>query len=173
MSVTKQSFMREFESPTPFYRTMPFWVWNSDFSKDEIRAQLLELKEHGFGGAFVHPRPGLISEYMSQEWFSEWDCALQTAKELDLTLGLYDENSYPSGFGGGHVPAMCPQCLSQSIGFKRVNIAEAKARHSRMLDRPMKIFAFQSEKGSIIKDVTLLPANEWGRYSHEFLIITC
>ena len=108
---------------------------------------------------------------MSQEWFSEWDCALQTAKELDLTLGLYDENSYPSGFGGGHVPAMCPQCLSQSIGFKRVNIAEAKARHSRMLDRPMKIFAFQSEKGSIIKDVTLLPANEWGRYSHEFLII--
>jgi hypothetical protein len=67
-----------------------------------------EFKKAGIGGVFVHPRPGLLTEYLSVEWFDLFDYTVQKGKELDMKVWIYDENSYPSGFAGGHVPAEMP-----------------------------------------------------------------
>lgn len=92
--------LQGFVHPPATHRPAPLWVWNDDMTRETIDYQLSQLASHGFGGAFVHPRPGLVTEYLSEEWFSLWGNALKKAKELGLQLSIYDENSYPSGFAG-------------------------------------------------------------------------
>ena len=59
----------QFANPGKEYRAAPLWVWNTDVTTEDIDRTLTEMKEQGFGGAFVHPRPGLETEYLSDEWF--------------------------------------------------------------------------------------------------------
>jgi hypothetical protein len=103
-----KELMKEFANPSSKYRPSPLWVWNDMMTKEQIDFQLVELASHGFGGAFVHPRPGMVTEYMSEEWFELWSYALKKAQELNIALNIYDENSYPSGFAGGSVPGNHP-----------------------------------------------------------------
>ena len=77
-----------------------------------------QFKNAGIGGVFVHPRPGLITEYLSDEWFELFDYTVQKGKELGMNVWIYDENSYPSGFAGGHVPAEMPESWNQGTGLK-------------------------------------------------------
>lgn len=107
----------EFVNPSKTYRSAPLWVWNSEVTKNEIDRMLGELKDAGFGGAFVHPRPGLITEYLSNEWFDLYTYSVEKGKQLGLDIWIYDENSYPSGFAGGHVPAQMPESYNQGQGL--------------------------------------------------------
>ena len=108
-----QVLQKQFANPSSEFRSAPLWVWNTDVTTEDIDRMLAELKEQGFGGAFVHPRPGLETEYLSQEWFDLWNYSLQKGKELGLDIWIYDENSYPSGFAGGHVPDQMPESYNQ------------------------------------------------------------
>ena len=64
-------------------------------TREEIKRQLEDFKARGIGGAFIHPRPGLITPYLTEEWFSLCAYAVETGKGLGLKIWLYDENSYP------------------------------------------------------------------------------
>ncbi|MGN0233246.1 MAG: glycosyl hydrolase [Bacteroidaceae bacterium] len=103
----------EFRNPSSEFRPAPLWVWNTEVTTGDIDRMLLQLKEQGFGGALVHPRPGLVTEYLSPEWFRLWRYALDKGKEMGLLINIYDENSYPSGFAGGHVPDEMPESYNQ------------------------------------------------------------
>lgn len=74
---------------------------------------MYDFKKNAFGGVFVHPRPGLITGYLSKEWFDLFDYTIKKGKELGLDVWIYDENSYPSGFAGGHVPDQMPESYNQ------------------------------------------------------------
>ena len=115
----------EFQNPSADYRPAPLWVWNTDVSEADIDRMLLELKAQGFGGALVHPRPGLVTEYLSDEWFSLWKYALEKGRQLGMQINIYDENSYPTGFAGGHVPDEMPESYNQGQALvgKRTNLA--------------------------------------------------
>lgn len=107
-----------FKYPPSEYSTVPFWVWNDKVTKEKIDRQLAMFKEQGIYQVFIHPRPGLITEYLSEEWFKLWQYALNKAKDLEMNLWLYDENSFPSGFAGGHVPARMPPGADPVAGLK-------------------------------------------------------
>ncbi len=107
-----------FKNPPVDYRSAPLWVWNNDITEEEIDQQLIELKAGGMGGVFIHPRPGLITPYLSERWFSLCRYAVDKAKESGMKVWLYDENSYPSGFAGGHVPAEMPESYNQGQGLE-------------------------------------------------------
>jgi len=106
-----------FEDPPPEYRSAPLWDWNDRISEEGIDFQMEEFKKAGIGGVFVHPRPGLITEYLSDEWFRLFDHAVQKGRELGMKVWIYDENSYPSGFAGGHVPAEMPDAYKHGTGL--------------------------------------------------------
>ncbi len=106
-----------FMTPPNQYRSAPLWVWNDDVTEDQIDQQLNDFKAGGMGGVFIHPRPGLITSYLSEEWFSLCKHTVEKAKELEMDVWLYDENSYPSGFAGGHVPAEMPESYNQGQGL--------------------------------------------------------
>ena len=109
------NFEEDFVNPPNTYRSMPLWVWNGDMSEGRITEMLEQYVRQGMGGVFVHPRPGLITEYLSERWFELWGYALSECKRLGLKCNVYDENSYPSGFAGGHVSAQLPHGTGQHI----------------------------------------------------------
>lgn len=106
---------KAFSDPPPEFRPAPLWVWNEDMTSEKIRTQLLDLKEKGFGGVFVHPRPGLITPYLSEEWLSLFKETVSLGRELKMKIWIYDENSYPSGFAGGLVPAARPEFVLSGL----------------------------------------------------------
>jgi len=117
--INRFSQLRElFADPPADYRSAPLWDWNHRITKEGIDLHMQKFKEAGIGGVFVHPRPGLITEYLSEEWFDLFDYTVQKGKELGLNVWIYDENSYPSGFAGGHVPAEMPESWNQGTGLK-------------------------------------------------------
>ncbi|HEY3442091.1 MAG TPA: glycosyl hydrolase [Paludibaculum sp.] len=104
-----------FIDPPAEYRSMPLWVWNDEMEPKRMAQMLAQYKQQGMGGAFVHPRPGLITEYLGKDWFQLWRQALTLGKQQGLLVNIYDENSYPSGFAGGHVPSLAPDTASQFV----------------------------------------------------------
>lgn len=135
------------KDPDKSFRSAPLWVWNTDVTTEDIDRMLGELKEQGFGGAFVHPRPGLITEYLSDEWFRLFKYSVEKGKELGLDIWIYDENSYPSGFAGGHVPAEMPEsyCLGQGLAFAKAEILPDNAKD---------YFFCLKKEGETFKDIT-------------------
>ncbi len=103
--------------PPASYRPAPLWDWNDLITQEEIQFQMKKFKEGGIGGVFVHPRPGLVTEYLSKDWNELFDYTVQIAKDLGMEVWIYDENSYPSGFAGGHVQARFPESYNQGTGL--------------------------------------------------------
>lgn len=67
---------------------------------ERIDEAMADLKDKGFGGVFVHPRPGMVTQYLDDNWFSLFRHTMEKGRELDMNVWIYDENSYPSGFCG-------------------------------------------------------------------------
>ncbi len=87
-------------------------------TEEQIRGTLRDLAGQKVMQAFVHPRPGLMTPYLSDEWFRLWKIALDEAEKLDMNIWIYDENSYPSGFAGGHVPEVMPESRGRGLVFR-------------------------------------------------------
>jgi hypothetical protein len=102
-----------FADPPNEFRPWPLFVLNDEYLPGSGERRLTELLENlarvGYGGVFLHPRPGLITEYLSPRWFEIIRHCLAECRRLGMVPALYDEHSYPSGFAGGHVPALAPQ----------------------------------------------------------------
>ena len=117
MSIPK--YLTEFSNPPNEFRPWPFFVLNDEYLPGSGEARISELLESlarvGYGGVFLHPRPGLITEYLSPRWFEIIRFCIAECRRLGLKPALYDENSYPSGFAGGHVPALAPQTTVRYI----------------------------------------------------------
>ncbi|RLF06222.1 MAG: hypothetical protein DRK00_02265 [Thermoprotei archaeon] len=104
-----------FIKPPNEFRGMPFWSINDVLDPNEVRAQLRRMVDAGFGGAFFHAREGLATPFLGEDWFKAFEAALEEAKRLRAYLWLYDELRWPSGFGGGIVPARGPDRRAKAI----------------------------------------------------------
>jgi len=101
------------------YRAIPFWSWNDKLEKEELVNQVKWMKENGFGGYFMHARSGLITEYLSDEWFDCIKACVDAGDECEIESWAYDENGWPSGFVGGKLleePNNCNKYLTYNKG---------------------------------------------------------
>jgi len=67
----------QFKDPSKEYTTAPFFVWNADITAEEIDKDLVSFKNAGSSQVFIHPRPGLITEYLSDKWFELYKHAVE------------------------------------------------------------------------------------------------
>jgi hypothetical protein len=114
-----------FANPPREYATAPLWVWNDLLTEQQIRDTLRDLAGQQVKQAFVHPRPGLMTPYLSDDWFRLWKVALDEAARLDMNIWIYDENSYPSGFAGGWVPEVMPESRGMGLVIRDSKTAPA------------------------------------------------
>ena len=97
------SWMGEFREPSAALRGKPFWSWNGDLDAAELLRQIDILEEMGMGGAFMHSRTGLKTEYLGSEWFDLINACAEKCDVKGLEGWLYDEDRWPSGTAGGIV----------------------------------------------------------------------
>ncbi len=95
----------KFKNPPKEYRTAPFWSWNDELAEEELRRQIREMKEQGFGGFFMHSREGLRTPYLTDTWFERVSAAAAEAENQGMDAWMYDEDRWPSGCAGGIVTA--------------------------------------------------------------------
>lgn len=95
----------DFKNVDKKYRPVPFWSWNEKLSTDESLRQTKMMDEAGMGGYFMHARGGLMTEYMGDEWFENIGACIDECNKRGMHAWAYDENGWPSGFGGGKVNA--------------------------------------------------------------------
>lgn len=143
---TYEEVLNAFANPPAEFRSAPLWVWNDRVTKEQIETQIADFKAQGIGGVFIHPRPGLITPYLSEEWLSLCQHAVDEGKRLGMKVWVYDENSYPSGFAGGHVPAQMPD--SVGLGLRMSRAAELPASYPE----PPLLVLRQTESG--FEDIT-------------------
>jgi hypothetical protein len=129
----------KFAAPPAEYRTKPFFVWNGEVTEASIDRQVTEFHKQGVGGFFIHPRPGLITPYMSDRWYELVRYTMEKAKKLGMEAWLYDENSYPSGFAGGHVAAEMPESYNEGQGLvlRKFTVLEPEAAKCKVLLKKM------------------------------------
>ncbi len=157
-----EALRKEFAEPAKEYGTAPLYVWNTTITRELIDRTMTDLKDKGFGGVFVHPRPGLVTEYISDEWYDLFRYTLDKGKQLGMNTWIYDENSYPSGFAGGHVPAQMPESYNQGQGLQ-LNKLEA------LPDTASRYFICMKEEGGKFTDITTNVQAEAGKKGNYYL----
>ncbi len=108
-----------FPKPPAEYSTLPFFVWHGEVTEAEIDRVLNDYTAQGIRGFYIHPRPGMITPYLTGRWFQLIRYTVDQAKQRGMVAWLYDEDSYPSGFAGGNVPAQFPESYNQGQGLVR------------------------------------------------------
>ncbi len=104
-------------------RPIPFWSWNDQLDVEELRIQVRAMHAAGFGGFFMHARAGLRTEYLSPAWLACIEACLEEAEKCGMDAWLYDENGYPSGFGGGLVNGLGSDFQQKILRFERGCVA--------------------------------------------------
>ncbi len=152
----------EFKTPSAEYTTAPFFVWNYKITKEEIDNFMNDFNEQGIRQVFVHPRPGMITEYLSDEWFDLFRHTVEKGKELGMKVWIYDENSYPSGFAGGHVPDQMPESFNQGQGLRLTKV-------ETLPDTADRYFLCLKEDNGSYLDITSALDTEKGKTGNYFL----
>ncbi len=146
-----------FAKPPVEYSTSPFFVWNGDMTRADIDLFLNSYHSQNVRSIFIHPRPGMITSYLSDQWFSLLRYTVDQAAKLGMEVWLYDENSYPSGFAGGNVPAQMPESYNQGQGLLPHRVTELAAGDAAKYKFILK------QEGGAFRDVSATAANEIGK----------
>jgi alpha-L-rhamnosidase len=152
----------QFSEPPREYTTAPFFVWNAEITKEEIDKDLISFKNAGSSQVIIHPRPGLITEYLSEKWFELYLHAIEKGKELGMDIWIYDENSYPSGFAGGHVPDEMPESFNKGQGL-------IMTKSETLPDTSNKYYLCLKEEDGVCQDITASISDEKGKKGIYFL----
>lgn len=103
---------------------VPFVVLNHCLEPDALRSWIVEIAEGGVDGICLHPRLGLMTPYLSESWFAAIDACLDAAREMGITVWLYDEFPYPSGAAGGRVLSEHPELIEQHLEVFRIPFSD-------------------------------------------------
>jgi len=112
-----------FLNPTCEYRGTPFWAWNCELDKEDLLWQLDVMKKMGLGGAHMHVRTGMATEYLSDEHMDMIKACVEKCRKEDMLAWLYDEDRWPSGAAGGLV-TKDPQYRARFLLFTADPVAE-------------------------------------------------
>lgn len=108
------------------FRAAIFWSFNDDLDTSRLIRQMDALIAAGINPGFIHTRVGLVTPYLSQAWMDIVSEVVQAAREREQTVWLYDEDRWPSGYGGGRVTTQAPELAGGALALLP---ADAKDPH--------------------------------------------
>ena len=158
-----------FENPTKEYRGAPFWSWNGKLDKEQLGRQIGYLKKMGFGGYHMHPRQGLATEYLSDEFLDCISHCVKTGKEQDMYSYLYDEDRWPSGYAGGLVTAE-PRFrqrvlrITSSDAFLKEIEPDAEVAFEKGLPYLVGCYDIQFDQKGFLKSYRIISVDEKAEY---------
>jgi hypothetical protein len=140
---------RDFPDPGALFRPTPLWSWNADLSTEEVRRQVREMAARRWGGFFMHTRVGLVTPYLSKEFFDLVKAAVEEAKAGGLKAWIYDEDKWPSGYAGGLVPEEAAEHRLKGIHLCRIGESAPEDEVLQTVDYAGARYAVCAKTGSL------------------------
>jgi hypothetical protein len=112
----KADIKKDFADPPIAYWPRPLWFWNNtQVTVEDLREQMQKSKTLSkYGGFGILPfGKSFGPEYLGQQYFVVYGAVLAKARELGMTMSLYDEYGFPSG------PAGAPNSSNISLFERR------------------------------------------------------
>ena len=144
----------ELSNPSVKYRPIPFWSWNDKLDPEVLREQVREMHKAGLGGFFMHARGGLQTVYLSEEWMACIRACLDEARKLGIKAWLYDENGWPSGFGGGLVNGLGVEYQQKYLRCEKKKFSECGTENT--IAYYDKNGTFLGRKTEVLPDTTVI-----------------
>lgn len=132
-------------TPNRYSKPIVFWALNHKLEEDELRRQLKEMSDKRVGGVILHPRSGLLTPYLTDEFFEMIGFIIEEAEKLGLDVWLYDEDPYPSGIAGGQVIADHPEYRAQILKYETRKVC---SNEKISMDIPMEKIICSSPKAA-------------------------
>lgn len=112
----------------PEVSSLCFWSWNDQLDENELKNQLADFSQGNYTGVVIHSRAGLGIPYLGDEWFRLYHVVVEEAGRLGLSVWIYDEDGWPSGFAGGRIPALGEEHWFKYLVFKRQDFGMSERR---------------------------------------------
>ena len=130
----------DFKNVDKKYRPIPFWSWNEKLDTEETKRQIGIMDEAGIGGYFMHARGGLLTEYMGEEWFDNVRASIEEGDKRGMHSWAYDENGWPSGFGGGKVNGLGDEYRQKSLHIEPLTDENKDAENTVLIKDGIRYF---------------------------------
>lgn len=104
-----RNLLQNFAEPPEGYGPIPFWFWNDDLKEENLLYQINEMYDKGIREFLIHARLGLQVPYLSDTWFARVAFVLDEAEKRGMSVWIYDEENWPSGYAGGLVLKKNPE----------------------------------------------------------------
>ncbi|MCE5258393.1 MAG: hypothetical protein LLG44_04940 [Chloroflexi bacterium] len=101
---TYDQLVSAFQRPPLEYGPLPFWFLNEVLEPERLTWQMQQMHAQHVDAVILHPRPGMVTEYLSPDFWKAIAACVDTARELGMRVWLYDEYPWASGIAGGRVP---------------------------------------------------------------------
>jgi hypothetical protein len=102
-SISYADMRSDFVDPPIVFRPRPLWFWNNtEVTVETIVEQMQKSNDLSkYGGFGILPfGKSFRPEYLSEDYFTVYGAALKKARQLGMTMSLYDEYGFPSGSAG-------------------------------------------------------------------------
>ncbi|NLN76369.1 MAG: hypothetical protein GX139_08665 [Armatimonadetes bacterium] len=148
-----EQLKHQFANPPSTYTFAPFWFLNHELSHEELRWQIREMNDNGVKGFILHARHGLITQYLSEDWFGKIQTCIEEADKLGMKAYLYDENNWPSGTVDGTLIEKYPEYRASVCALTaRYSVMAGKRIRQRLETRDglIAVVAVPVEKNTLI-----------------------
>jgi len=102
------NILETFRDPPRRYGPVPFWFLNERLEAERLKWQVRQMESRHVFGAVMHARPGLVTPYLSEEWFAAIRAILEQARECGMEMWIYDDYPWASGMAEYRVPKLHP-----------------------------------------------------------------
>lgn len=96
---------------------------NHRLELSEVRKQVRELYDGGLDGVCAHARHGMLTPYMSNDWWAAIDVIMEVCRETGLEFWIWDEDYFPSGRAGGRINWENPTFQATGLEFTKVSLS--------------------------------------------------
>ncbi|MFJ2954280.1 hypothetical protein [Streptomyces sp. NPDC087270] len=98
----RQTALERFQKPDPWHSPATYWFWHHLPDKDTIRAQVRQMHDAGILSFQVQARLSYpIAGYLDEDYLAACRCAVETAAELGMIVGIYDDYNWQTGHAAG------------------------------------------------------------------------
>ena len=90
---------------------------NHRLDLNEIEWHMEEIAKKGYQGVYPHARQGLLTPYMSEDWWQAIGKILDVCRRTGTEMWIWDEDYFPSGLSGGRVVWDDPGLIARGLEF--------------------------------------------------------
>lgn len=106
-----------------------YWFWHTIPGEEEIHRQLREMHSHGINTFLIQARSAMpLEDYLGEGYFRAYKIAMQEAKRLGMTAGIYDDYNWDSGQAGGRTVRLNDDARERHLFWSTARIEHNSCR---------------------------------------------